>query len=166
MNIFAVHNDPVIAAQSLIDRHVVKMPSESCIMLANAYPLDVLANAPLTQKGNVRGHGYPHHGCTKWAKLSYENYKWLLDHSIGLCEEYTYRTGNQHFCSHFILWCKKNPPVLDSCGLTPHYLAMPDEHKCGDVVQSYRSYYTTAKQVDKRGKPMYVWSKRQKPSWA
>ena len=166
MNIFAVDINPIIAAQSLIDRHVVKMPSESCIMLANIYPIEHLRQAPRTQKLRLRGHGYPHHGCTKWAKYSYENYQWLLDHSIALCEEYTYRTGKNHFCLDFIMWCKRKIPIIKSLGLTPHYLAMPDEYKSDDIVASYRQYYINAKQVDKSGKPMYVWTKRQKPSWA
>ena len=33
MNIFAVSSNPVTSAQQLIDKHVVKMPTESCQML-------------------------------------------------------------------------------------------------------------------------------------
>jgi len=33
MNIFALSKDPVESAQQMIDKHVVKMPTESCQML-------------------------------------------------------------------------------------------------------------------------------------
>ena len=166
MNIFAVDLDPVIAAQSLIDRHVVKMPSECCIMLANAYPIERLRQAPRTQNLKLRGHAYPHHGCTRWVKLSYQNFEWLVQHSIALCEEYTYRTGKVHFCQTFIEWARQNNPILPILGLTPHFLAVGEQYKIGGVVESYRAYYCGAKKVDKRGKPMYEWTRRQKPAWA
>lgn len=165
LNIFAVDLDPVVAAQSLIDAHIRKMPSECCIMLANAHPIERLRAAPRTQAGKLRGHGYPHHGCTKWVKSSYENYEWLVKHALALCDEFTYRTAEVHFCRQFIEWCSQNTPIISHNGLEPHFLAMPAEYKSDDIVASYRSYYKT-KQFDKRGRFMYYWSCRGKPSWA
>lgn len=166
MNIFAVDLDPKIAAQSLIDRHVIKMPSESCIMLANAYPLEELEWAPRTQLNNVRGHGYPHHGCTKWAIHSMENFRWTVEHSLELCLEYTRRFSKVHFCQQFIEWCNKVKPNITASKLTPHFLAMPAHYKQENVVEAYRAYYTNEKHYTKSGKYMWVWTNRTKPAWA
>ena len=38
MNIFYVDSDPVIAAQQLVDKHVVKMPLETAQLLCSAFP--------------------------------------------------------------------------------------------------------------------------------
>ena len=167
MNIFIVDQNPAEAARSLIDRHVIKMPSETCMMLANCYSKPLLEKAPLTKTGTVRGHGYPHHGCTKWAKSSYENFRWLLDHGLELCNEYTFRFGKTHFCETFIKWCYQYYPdeVLKVLPTKP-YLAMPAQYKLDDVVSSYRAYYNGEKKFDKSGKWMYNWSVRQKPDWA
>ena len=37
MNIFATHQDPYLSAKVLPDKHIVKMPLESCQMLAIIY---------------------------------------------------------------------------------------------------------------------------------
>lgn len=167
MNIFFLHYCPMKAAEYQIDRHIVKMPSECCIMLANAYTLEELESAPRTQKGNVRGHGYPHHGCTKWIKYSFTNYQWLLEHARALCEEYKFRTGKIHFCSYFIDWCRFNPPANKPMnGWSTPYLAMPEKYKQNCPVLSYKSYYNNDKQFDSRGKCMWNWTKREKPAWA
>ena len=34
-----------------------------------------------------------------------------------------------------------------------------------DSITAYRNYYNKAKQFDKAGKPMHVWSKRDIPEW-
>ncbi|MBP9778314.1 MAG: hypothetical protein KBD25_03940 [Rickettsiaceae bacterium] len=162
MNIFIVDQNPVIAAQSLIDRHVVKMPSECSIMLANAYSLEQLKDAPPRKDGKPRGRGYSHHGCTKWAVSTIDNFNWVLQHGLALCEEYTFRTGKTHFSAHFLNWCPQ--PNL-SGGFTQPYLAMPNHLKDENYILAYRNYYST-KKFDKAGRWMYNWTTRQKPDWA
>lgn len=159
-----VDKDPVVAAQNLIDRHIVKMPSESCIMMANAY--DNLNDAPKTKSGGLRNKSYSHHGCTKWAIKTLQNFKWLTEHSIALCEEYTYRYNKIHFCETFIRWCQLNPPELNNGGFTNPFLAMPEIYKNNDWDIAYRLYYTSQKKFDKSGKYMYNWTIREKPLWA
>ena len=80
MNIFVTDPDPAKSAQCLPDKHVVKMPLESCQMLAIVAStkwghgfgkLPKLDGTPyLTDKGAFRGHP-----CTIWAQ---ENYRWLI----------------------------------------------------------------------------------------
>ena len=102
MNIFVTDPDPAKSAQSLPDKHIVKMPLESCQMLAIVAStkwghgfgkLPKLDGTPyLTDKGAFRGHP-----CTIWAQ---ENYRWLIEHGLALCAEYTNRYGKVHSCQH------------------------------------------------------------------
>ena len=102
MNIFVTDPDPAKSAQSLPDKHIVKMPLESCQMLAIVAStkwghgfgkLPKLDGTPyLTDKGAFRGHP-----CTIWAQ---ENYRWLISHGLALCYEYTHRYGKIHSCQH------------------------------------------------------------------
>ena len=53
MNIFYTDSDPVKAAQSLVDRHVIKMILETCQLLCTAHR--VLDGTEITQKVYVNG---------------------------------------------------------------------------------------------------------------
>ena len=79
MNIFVTSPDPVESAQVLPDKHIVKMPLETCQMLAVVYSKwyfnwgnDLLPKkdgTPYnTEKGAFRGHP-----CTIWAAESIAN---------------------------------------------------------------------------------------------
>ena len=57
MNIFCTDNDPIIAAKELCDQHVrSKMQIEGAIMLAHAFPQEVLnhEDCPRTSTGKPR----------------------------------------------------------------------------------------------------------------
>ena len=63
MNIFVTDEDPIVAAENLCDQHVrSKMQIEGAIMLAHAFPQDVLdhPSTPRTKSGRARrrGKGY------------------------------------------------------------------------------------------------------------
>ena len=104
MNIFVTDPDPNKSAQVLPDKHVVKMPLETCQMLAVVYSKwyfnwgnDLLPKkdgTPYnTEKGAFRGHP-----CTIWAAENIYNTAWLIQHGFGLLEEYTHRYGKVHSC--------------------------------------------------------------------
>ena len=108
MNIFVTDPDPVKSAQVLPDKHIVKMPLETCQMLAivaseewgHAFgKLPKLDGTPYkTEKGAFRNHP-----CTVWAQ---DNYTWLILHGLALCAEYTHRYGKVHSCQHTIEYAK------------------------------------------------------------
>ena len=90
MNIFVTDPDPCESAKVLPDKHVVKMPLETCQMLAVVYSKwyfnwgdDLLPKkdgTPYnTQKGAFRGHP-----CTIWASQSIANTAWLIQHGFAL----------------------------------------------------------------------------------
>ena len=106
MNIFAVDEDPALAAFSLPDKHIVKMPLETTQMIAlvfskwywNIGPVLKSDNQPYnTAKGAFRNHP-----CTVWAAESADNLQWLFQHGISLCQEYTERFGKKHACERSI----------------------------------------------------------------
>ena len=105
MNIFVTDPSPTISAQVLPDKHVVKMPLESCQMLSIIFShwyhnwgddlLKKKDGVPYkTSKGAFRNHP-----CTQWAAASMPNLAWLIEHGIALSNEYTHRYGKIHSCA-------------------------------------------------------------------
>lgn len=169
MNIFYLDEDPIVSAHYLIDIHVGsqncggKMIVESCQMLANCYSTEELSKAPLTKSGKTRKYSYFNHPCSIWVRQSIDNFDWLLSHAEEMIKEKIFRGGMEHFCVKLLQWCRENPPSL-KLGFTNPALAMPEEHKTKNPVESYRSYYRT-KRLTKAGKRMDVWTKRGRPNW-
>ena len=106
MNIFVTDPDPVKSAEVLPDKHIVKMPLETCQMLAIVYSKwyydwgdDLLPKKDgkpyKTEKGAFRGHP-----CTIWAAESIANTAWLIQHGFGLLQEYTHRYEKNTFLSN------------------------------------------------------------------
>ena len=154
MNIFVLDIDPVVAAQSQCDKHVVKMPLECAQMLSTVHRCYTPDDDGLYRKTHV------HHPCTVWAGQSTANYDWLYNHFGALSDEYRFRYGNTH-----LSWFKLRdrlrtaPAQIDNDDLTPFAQAMPDEYKCNDAVVAYRAFY----QVEKASFLSYT--KRQPPNW-
>ena len=103
---------------------------------------------------------HKNHPCAIWARECIENYIWLCDFGLELAREYTYRYDKRHKSQDIIEWCIENKPNLPEKGdLTPFALAMPDEYKSSDPVESYRRYYM----MDKPH--IAEWKRRKKPFW-
>jgi hypothetical protein len=152
MNIFAVDEDPIIAARALPDKLVVKMPIESVQMLA---PWAFNTHGALISKpdgGHYGTKGYAHHPCTKWQYEDPANVAWLLLHAFGLCAAYTERYGKNHgilpalFQLAQLYEEKHGLPSEHFKSHTPFPLAMPAQFKDeSDRVGSYRRYMNEAK---------------------
>lgn len=149
MNIFVLDKDPVVAAQSQCDRHVVKMILESAQILSTV----------MRTKGFEVGYKATHqrHPCTLWAGKTWANYEWLYEHFLALGEEYTHRYGKVHK-SMGLADALKPPAHNDK--MTEFALAMPDECKTNDPVESYRKYYRHKKDIISM-----TWKNREIPSW-
>ena len=165
MNIFVTDPDPVKSAQCLPDKHVVKMPLESCQMLAIVAStkwghgfgkLPKLDGTPyLTDKGAFRGHP-----CTIWAQ---ENYRWLIEHGLALCAEYTHRYGKVHSCQHTLEHAKMIFPPSNG-EVTPFARAMPDEFKYDtsiDTITAYKRYIASKPWAASN----YLRDPSKKPNW-
>lgn len=153
MNIFALSYCPVESAQWQHDKHVVKMLLETAQMLstnARLVPewLQDCDNAGITDK--LYASAYVNHPCTKWARQSLGNFRWLVMHGRALWREYDYRFGGLHKSYSQVIEPLYHVSFDDMTyggeDMTPFATAMPDSYKiAGNSVQSYRDYYTSEK---------------------
>jgi hypothetical protein len=172
MNIFAVHADPGVAARSLPDKLVVKMPTESLQLLT---PWAYNAHGAYIQKPGQNElfdtdkkyygiKGFAHHPCAKWQYESPSNVAWLLRHALEMCNEYTNRYGKLHGALHGIyqvlnLFIETYSADVFWVDHTPFVLAMPEQYKNPEnPVQSYRDYLLNEKGYA-------VWKHNNEPDW-
>ena len=169
MNIFVTDPDPVKSAQVLPDKHIVKMPLESCQMLAivcsekwgHGYGEIHKTNGEpyKTDKGAFRGHP-----CTIWANQCLENAWWLLTHGLALCAEYSHRYGKTHSCLRPLLEAKDIMPSADFTNHTPFAFAGPDEFKYDtsiDTLTAYKRYISSKPWAASN----YLRDPSKKPNW-
>jgi hypothetical protein len=154
MNIFFLDEDPTMSAQYHVDKHVVKMILETAQLLCGVHHATAPDNTYVPYKLSHKNHP-----CSIWARTSLSNYLYLCELGLELCKEYTYRYGKRHKSQDVIEWCLINKPNVPDVEFTEPAMAMPDEYKVGDVVQSYRNYYMGAKSG------FATWKNRQKPFW-
>lgn len=177
MNIFYVETDPYKAAESMVDKHVVKMILESAQLLSTAHRLlDGVEYVGQSQSGRKakrwrlpddREHilysaTHIHHPSAVWCRENRKNYEWLFGHFIGLLNEYTYRYGKTHKCAEpvFVDRLSRFPTNMAYGDFTDPTPAMLDEYKIGDdSLASYRNYYKVGKTH------LHKWTKRETPQW-
>lgn len=88
MNIFVLDQDPVIAAQKICDKHLVKMPLESTQLWST------IARRSGIKDGYEETHST--HPCCIWLQLSYRNRQWFHTYTNALFDEFEYRRNKQH----------------------------------------------------------------------
>lgn len=185
MNIFALSRNPHDASIQMIDKHIIKMPTESCQMLhTNALYFDYIEHFGLepTLKqlkqfhkdigSNLMKPAMLNHPSTIWARETIHNYRWLFEHAKALCSEYTIRYGKIHGSEVRILDVAY--VVHDDSNwqlATPVTIAMDDKYrlpiesrqtfanKWEFVIMSYRNYYLEGKWR------IASWTKRDRPLW-
>jgi hypothetical protein len=163
MNIFAVHANPGVAARSLPDKLVVKMPTESLQLLT---PWAYNKHGAYIQKPDGTNYGikgFAHHPCAKWLYESPANVHWLLEHAFGMADEYWQRYNKYHGTLHGLNQIRtlvyKNHNKDNSKDHTPFVMAMPEEFKVpGDPVTAYRNYINGYKGYAE-------WRYSKKPDW-
>ena len=171
MNIFALSKCPVESAQQMIDKHIVKMPTETCQMLhtnilfmeyvqahGKEPTLRELKAFNQTWHSDSMKPAMLNHPSTIWARQSRENFMWLYQHGLALCEEYTHRYEKEHGSHRRIFYCRLSFDMIDNyqfpqTGLTPVSIAMDDSYRIENtfnddwdfVIESYRHYYREGK---------------------
>jgi hypothetical protein len=181
MNIFYVHPDPRIAAQSLVNSHVVKMPLESAQMLSTAHRVIdgkeiVLIKENLDtgrkrkkkvyilkdgQKGlHIYQATHINHPSSVWTRKSISNYFWLYDHFLSLLDEYTFRYGKIHKCSTLVPYLKDAPNYIKVENFTQPPCAMDEKYIISDdAVINYRNFYRLGKAH------LHKYKNRTPPDW-
>jgi hypothetical protein len=160
MNIFFLSFNPKTAAEYHCDKHVVKMILETAQLLYSAHWSEERMILPQ----NAYKLAHKNHPCSIWVRESLSNYMWLAELGYWLCQEYRFRYENRtHSTEAHLLWLRANPPPdLKDVGVTEIRLAMPDEYKLPNAVESYRMYYRENK-LKIRGIVKYT--KRPPPSF-
>ena len=174
MNIFVTEECPVLSAASLPDKHIVKMPLETCQMISVIYSKWYRDWGTIPKKDgtpyNTAKGAFRNHPCTKWAAESYENLAWLIRHGFALCNEYRHRYGKTHSCFSGILEAERIFMEETKLDIGVYYnvksfvRAMPDEYKLDtsiDTFEAYRRYVASKPWV----KDNYLRIPERKPYW-
>lgn len=176
MNIFYVDEDPFIAAQQMVDKHVVKMILESAQLLSTAHRIiDGVEYVGKSKTGRnakrwkldnpilddvLYQATHVNHPSAVWCRQSDKNYQWLYRHFRGLLEEYTFRYGKVHKCSDMIGALAITPLAIHVGAFTHVTPAMLEEYRIADdSIASYRNYYLQGKSH------LHKWTKREMPEW-
>jgi len=165
VNIFAVNDDPRLAARDLPDKLIVKMPTESIQLLT---PWAFNAHGVYIQKPDGTNYGikgYANHPCAKWLYESPCNVFWLLDHAYEMSDEYSRRYGKSHGVNYALEQINDLLEKTYTHGWakwfdhTDFVQAMPKEFKIEkDPVQAYRNYINGYKGYAE-------WRYSEKPEW-
>ena len=157
MNIFVTDRCPIQSAQNLPDKHVVKMPLETCQMLSIIYSdwyygVGKIHRTNGTPYATSNG-AFRNHPCTQWAAANQYNLAWLIAHGIALCNEYNARYNKRHACYDPII---EAVAIYDRCFDLPvsqayHKVvdftrAMPESIKFDttiDTITAYKQYLNT-----------------------
>lgn len=180
MNIFYLNSNPQLAAQDHIDRHVVKMILETAQLLSTAHRV-VDGHIELTNKIDKRGKSksikmlllpdkkkdvilykatHINHPCAIWARDSINNYMWLYELFVALCDEYTHRYGKIHKTDALLRSVLSTPPTnIRHADFSPPPQAMPEKYKNENAVFAYQNYYVGEKIK------FASWKSRKKPDW-
>lgn len=180
MNIFYLSTNPIQAAQYHLDKHVVKMILESAQLLCTAHRIldgKEIQVSTITKAGKSRlvkryvlankkndqvmyNATHINHPCAIWCRETINNYMWLYDLFVALCDEYTFRYGKKHKTDILLRDILKSPPVsIPDSPFTSPAQAMPDQYKHSDAVVAYRNYYIGAKAKFAK------WTIRPTPDW-
>lgn len=153
MNIFVLDKNPDKAAEYHCDKHVVKMVLETAQLLSTAVNT-------VTGK-QVKGFyktTHLNHPCAIWTRESYANFQWLWELGMALSFEYSARYGKDHKSHAVITKSLKYLTKMPAKRRTPFVLAMPEEYRTGNAVESYRNYYKGEKSEIakwKQGEPIW-----------
>lgn len=164
MNIFAVDQDPVVAARSLHDRHVVKMILETNQMLSTAIQVnDYLGmqfrrfiaeeRIPIEALGLFYKPTHENHPCNIWTRASLGNFAWLTVHGYALMAEYHRRfrgegdTSAPHksyslqwVFNRFVAWAAGAPRFHVSNHSTDRAIFHQIDPKILDLVKTHTSF--------------------------
>ena len=152
MNIFVTDTSPIQSASNLPDKHIVKMPLETCQMLAIIYSDWYYGVGKLYKQDGTpyrTEHGaFRNHPCTQWAAANQYNLAWLILHGVALCDEYHQRyLPKVHSCydvlcqaQHIYHDCFDELLTDAAAKVTDFTRAMPDNIKSDFTITTITAY--------------------------
>ena len=191
MNIFALSRCPVESAEQMIDKHIVKMPTESCQMLhtnilymkfVDEYGVEpTLAELKLFHNSCFTGYKQAgpelmkpamlNHPSTVWARKSFRNFHWLFSHGDALCKEYTFRYKKEHGTEKRLVDCASYIDIINNHDypeneLTPVDIAMADEYRLPEEKHTWDFVIRSYRHYYREGKWSFAyWLRRDYPDW-
>lgn len=173
MNIFLTSPDPTQCAQSLDNTRVVKMCLETAQLLSTACRMLKVADDDRLEAVGVYRRTHWHHPCALFARKSFPNFKWLVEHGLALAAEFQHRFRSRHASEAVILraYDEMRDAVHHSRGLTADWEkscnTLTFSFNCsgfntGDIHTDYQLCMTKKWKNDVRTP---AWTKRGKPSW-
>ena len=174
MNIFVIDPDPTAAAQRLPDKHVTKMILESAQMLSIVFSdhywgIGEVMKVDGTPFKTAKG-AFKNHPCTIWAAASINNCAWLIQHALGLCDEFNLRYGHPHNLTKSLLETKDlfhretGEDITCFNQVVKFARAMPEDLKFDDTisdVEAYHRYLNTKEWVYYN----YLRKPERRPAW-
>ena len=165
---------PLEAAQIICTTHWISRVIGTAPRPLDASELKVLRAAVITNECENIPYKptHPNHPSVVWTRMHLSNFDWVLGYMYALGDEYTHRYGKHHLavekCS--TIGYPLNIPTKGAVGVcsekgwipiinSTFALAMPDEYKTDDPIQSYRAYYKGAKSE------LAAWKNRGVPEW-
>ena len=152
MNIFVTDYCPVQSARNLPDKHICKMPLETCQMLAIIYSdwyygVGKLYKADGTPYRTAHG-AFRKHPCTMWAAANQYNLAWLILHGVALCDEYHQRyLPKVHACYDVLCQAQHiyhdcfDESLTDAASMVSYFTrAMPDDIKHDSTITTIQAY--------------------------
>lgn len=175
MNIFYTDPCPKIAAQNMVNKHVVKMILEYAQLLSTAHRI---LDGNMIIKPNKNGRKmkrwilnderetklylatHINHPSAIWCRMSDQNYYWLYNHLVETTREYTYRYGKRHKSCDLLGLLGGLPKNISHGVFTEPTPAMDDKYIIeNDSLASYRNYYKYGKEH------LHEWKNREAPEW-
>lgn len=156
MNIFVTDRNPIISAEALDDKRVIKMILESAQIMSTVMHLREAKNAFMVYKPTHKGHP-----CTIWTNENRKNYEWLLNHFVALSREYTKRFNKIHKSFMLLEELASGRHLLPDTELSPFTNATKFKNE-SDVIVAYRMALVDKWLNDKRPP---TWTNSKAPQW-
>ncbi|HJD56944.1 MAG TPA: pyrimidine dimer DNA glycosylase/endonuclease V [Rickettsia endosymbiont of Sericostoma sp.] len=163
MNIFVTNNCPIISAQALDNKRVVKMVLETAQLLSTA----IFINSGVTYQ-HIYKPTHMKHPCTIWAALNIGNWDWLFQHFLALCEEYSFRYNKKHATTRLLPYLLEHRADIQDGIITPFANCTKSESMqvdfkhISDPCEAYRKYLNAKWHYDKLPPK---WINREPPLW-
>lgn len=140
----------------LVKKDIHVLPSDTII---NKLGLSILVDKKLYLETHVN------HQSTRWVRQSAQNYQWLLNHFIALCDEYKYRFNRTHASYALLDALCITPHGLAFSGDTPLIAVVSDTCKHPNPVIAYQLYHHYEKRMFGIKRPTLAkWTGRVMPS--
>ena len=113
MNLFILSLIMKKCASYHFDKHVIKMILECAQLLSSVHhALNPKQGEHLQKEGKIYRKTHVNHPCAQWTRAHINNYIWVCNLGLELCDEYVrrYQKTNDHACKAKLQFLLDNVP--------------------------------------------------------